>query len=266
MKKAICVLLALYSAHSSAEDYQIFAGVSAFDSDSSNTVSIGGNYFFDPRATVGPLDQFRYINRISNVNLAYQYIDYTGSNYSHAAGGGEIFFDNVGFSADVFYLDGEYSGSRLNGSYFVNDDFIFTLSAGLPEDEDNIYSVSTSYNHQINESDYLGFTASIHDDIRNTVSVSSKYFSALDNEKYIVLEGGYVHSDTYESTSARVSYYVSKRTGFNFGVSSTDGEFGGGDEYSVGLSHFITNNFSVAARTNIADDDELYSLALLLSL
>ena len=75
----IPALILGHSAKISAEEYQSFtnASYSKNDYSSADTTSFGINtsYFFDAKSTLGPLNQFKYINTISNISARYNHLE-----------------------------------------------------------------------------------------------------------------------------------------------------------------------------------------------
>ncbi|MBU2112912.1 MAG: putative porin, partial [Gammaproteobacteria bacterium] len=75
LKYALPVIALVASAAVSAEEYQTFVGLNAdhyrANGNSETAWHFNGTYFFDKKVTLGPLDQFEYINKVTNVSASF---------------------------------------------------------------------------------------------------------------------------------------------------------------------------------------------------
>lgn len=243
-----------------AQDYQLFsyAGYTQVDQQGDNWDSwtLGADYYFDKKRSLGPLGEFEYINKTSHAFGHY-------SNFDGGDGfmvGGEAFIDQfvIGASFSQFDLDGtdEFDSKNLSLGYLINDNFLVKIDAFDPEEGDTSYMVSASYNHQISQTDYLGFTLGTDDETDYT-SLSSRYFTSLGGGQYLTVYG--VIEDDHDDNSWQIGadYHLTKMTSFGASI---------GDDSTYGLQarHFFTPNISLAFDYQSASDDDvdIYGLTL----
>ncbi|WP_223670744.1 putative porin [Kangiella shandongensis] len=244
----------------SAEEYQWFSDLELSNTDvngqSIDSVSLSGTYFFDKKQALGPYNEFEYINKVSNVSAGYTNVE-TGEYYL-ANVEGELFVNNVllglGFSDDKF----DNNPTQFSLGYLFNDDFLVRVDATDPEEGDTVYEISAAYNHQINDTDYLGFTLSTDDDT-DVVSLSSKYFTHLGGENYFTADFTYIDTDLDNFWKLGGSYYFSKATSVFASVADND-------LYEIGAKHFFNENVALYGSFTSQDEDgidaETYTVGL----
>ena len=249
---AIIIPSLLLSASSvMAQEYQSFSsiGYTNYDSKRSyDSTGVGTRYFFEKQQTLGPLDQFKYINTSTNVFGNYSHTD----NSDNFTTGGSLFIDNFVIGGSYSYSDynsgsSDHYSARL--AYLISDDLIVNVYANKSEDVDTDYSLSASYNHQLAGKDYIGFTYSSDDDFDHQ-TLSSKYFRALDGEQYLVAGLTYQHNDDYDNDlSGNVAFYFNDKT-------SISASYDDDDNYHIGAKHFFNQNYalSVGYQSNASDD------------
>lgn len=240
LKYALPVIALAATTAVSAEEYQLFTELRAdhirVSGENETNWDLNGTYFFDKKVTLGPLDQFEYINKVTNVSAAF----------------------NRAYDTNVFSIDGEYFAenglvvsaehSRASGDYvnqiglgyLVSDNFIVRARAVKPEDVSTTYWFSASYNHQLEGNDYVGFTAEVDDEF-DYFTLSSKYFAALNEGRYIAVGVELADNDGSSSWAAEADYYFSKMT--SVGLS-----YDKGDDYSLNAKHFFNTNWALEAR------------------
>ena len=251
------VALLIGAASVSAEEYQMFAGINAdhyrFSGESDTNWGLNGTYFFGKKTTLGPLDQFEYINKVSTMSASYSRL----GDYNAWGVGGEYFAENgLVVSASHSRFDGEYA-NQLGLGYLVSNNLIVRANAFKAEDSSTEYAFSASYNHQLAGNDYIGFTA-FTDDEFDYYGISSKYFASLGEGRYIAAGVGLQDQDGTTYWDAAADYYFSKMT--SVGVS-----YNKVDSYSIKAKHFVDQNWAVEARfASNADDSsvKIYSLAV----
>ncbi|WP_199610480.1 putative porin [Flocculibacter collagenilyticus] len=247
MKKthALLVIAALSASAAQAEQYRSFSTASYHDSDYNETFGLSSQYFFGDKKTLGPLDQFGYINDVSTVYGNYNhssddgFIDYNSNTYNV---GGEYFTNQFILGLDVKHANtngntGELVTATLG--YEINDDWQVRLQYLDGENGFDEVLLSTNYNHQINQTDYIGFTLVVDDEFDNA-NLSTKYFSDLGQDKYLQLTASVDHSDDFsDSWAVGGKYYFNKMTGVSLNAAKDD-------HYSAGVSHFFTKNIGVS--------------------
>jgi len=259
--KLITAAVLLSSAVSvSAEEYQWFSNLELSQTDvngqSVDAIALSGRYFFDKKQALGPYNEFEYINKVSNISAGYTNVE-TGDYYL-ANVEGELFVNNVllgvGFSDDKF----GNNPTQFSLGYLFSDDLLVCVDATDPEDGDTIYEISAAYNHQINATDYLGFTLAT-DDNTDVVTLSSKYFAHLNGDNYFSANFTYIDTDFDNTWSVGSSYYFSKATSV-FATLAED------NFYEVGARHFFDENIalygSFASQDESGIDTETYTIGL----
>jgi len=225
-----------------AEEYQSIStvGYTKFDDSPSDrdAYSLETKYYFDKKKTLGPLDEFKYINNISNISA--NYLNYEDSNDYRIAG--EMFMDQILIGGSYQYHDIEHGGSddifSLSLGYLINDDFLIKAQA-FRVDSETDYLYSAAYNHQINDSDYIGFTYTTDDDF-DVQTLSSKYFKALGQDSYLTAQLSYTDYDSRShSLIASMEYFFT-------GATSVGGSYDENDDYTVSAKHYFNKNYAVA--------------------
>lgn len=254
MKKILAIAtLSAMSSFASAESYQLLSGIGITDSEQDGTDSTfkaGGTYYFTGQNTVGPLDQFGYIDDTSNIRAN---ASSTGSDDIFSVGG-SYYFDR--FAVGVDHTDDrgvDFYSTRLHGDFFFTNKLKASIGYSIPEEGDEVVDVNLQYDHTINEKDYIGFTLS-YVDIENAAAtgLSTKYLNAFDNGQFLVLEASVVDIDADNvdtAFNASAKWYLNKTTGLVLGADNDDYMY-------VGASHFFNSNFAVDA-TFGQDDDSL---------
>lgn len=269
-----------------AESYQSFSAInyshnkSSFGStdyrteSKSDSFALYSQYFFDERQALGPLNEFDYINKSSNfyaslsngeasasyngnnvygnsnqkqLNIGGQWITHkiiVGASYSHSRS--DLTFDN--YTSDN--SDNYYSASL---GYFLLDDLVVRADYNDGGDGDDSFSYAASYNLQLDNTDYIGFSYNVDEDF-DIHQLSSRYFLGLSEDSYLVLGGDYTvdNSDDYfadDSWSINSSYYFNSRTSVSVYYSDDD-------LYTVGARYFINKNYSVQAGYHSVANDK----------
>ena len=126
--------------------------------------------------------------------------------------------------------------------YLFSDDFLISL--GCKDEFDDSCGFTASYNLQLEDTDYIGFSYNTGDSA-DLHQISSRYFFAVGEESYLVLGGGYTldksdnrFADDYWSING--SYYYDART-------SISAYYTEGDYYGVSGSYFVNENYSIQA-------------------
>ncbi len=258
LKYLLPVLALTASASVMAEDYQLFTELNAdrvrvSGGDSETLWNANGTYYFDKKQSLGPLDQFEYINKESNISAGYSRL--YGENVWTV--GGEAFVDeNVLLAARYSRIAGE-NISYLGLGYLFSDNFIVRADATIPKHGSASFIFSASYDLQLDGNDYVGFTATVDDNF-DYYTVGSKYFASVGQESYVAIGGGYADNDGRSAWYAEADYYFTKMT--SVGV-----QFDREDDFSVNAKHFFDKNWALTAGygSNFDTSDvKVYSLSL----
>ena len=257
LKYALPAIALVASAAVSAEEYQTFVGLNAdhyrANGNSETAWHLNGTYFFDKKVTLGPLDQFEYINKVTNASASFRRAFDTNTTRI----GGEYFAENgLVVSAAHTRSSGDYV-NEVGLGYLVSNNFIVRVNAVKPEDESTDFMFSASYNHQLQGNDYVGFSAYADDEF-DYFGISSKYFASLGEGRFIAAGITLDDNDGSSDWSAEADYYFSKMTSVGLTYNKAD-------SYSLNAKHFFSQNWAVEARfASNTDNSELkiYSLGV----
>jgi hypothetical protein len=266
------------SAAVSAQDYQTFTNLSgehrSYGFESDNLWQVNAKHFLDKKQTLGPLDQFEYINKVTNVAAGYAHVNKVtnvAADYARVydrytlSVGGEYFAEN-NFVVSASYSDSEYSDvTSLGIGYLISDDFIVRALAtkrdygdsNYQNYDDTSYRFSASYNLQLQGKDYLGFNVSTDDKLDN-YGISSTYFSSLGGDRFVTLGVGLSDSPNANNWDINGGYYFSKMT--SVGIS-----YDKSDNYSLNAKHYFNQNWALVAGfagNTEASDFERYTLGV----
>ncbi|WHI44899.1 putative porin [Microbulbifer sp. VAAF005] len=253
--KLAALPLMLVAATSAAENYNSItsAGYSNldFDENDGNQVIAETTYYFDSKESLGPLNEFEYINKASNLSGAFNHFDQASTDEDSFAVAGE-YFTNFGLvlGASLANIDDEDINTASLG-YLVVPNFLVKLSYvdGDEFSEDDAYA-EFRYSHQLSGSDYVGFDLITDDDFEKSV-FSSKYYADLGGDQYLTAEfsySDYENSDSYWQIGA--DYFLNQRT-------SLGAKFDENEDVKVGFSHFVSRNVAVEASYSTIHDDGL---------
>ncbi|MBL4910477.1 MAG: putative porin [Alteromonadaceae bacterium] len=260
----ILPLLVLTTYSATATDYQSFIsiGYSKFDNalSSSDSYGFSSTYFFDKRSTLGPLNEFEYINPISNVFAGYASGDWNDSYRL----GGELFINNFLIAGSYHRIDADNKKASVDNydmslGYLITDDFLVKVTANKVEDVNVFYQFNAAYNWQLNANDYIGFTYNTDENF-DFHTFSSKYFVALAQEQYLTTSISYIFTNNGDDFwSVGANFYFNKN-------SSIFANYAENDIYSFGAEYYFNKNYALSVRysSNSTDkkitDFDVYSL------
>ncbi|WP_057832518.1 putative porin [Colwellia sp. TT2012] len=267
-----------YSQKNQTVNEPVFDYYSKWDSAS---IVLSSQYYFEEQQTLGPLNEFDYINTSSNIyaSLSNSNIEtftsrIDGVNWKNSNNtvdiGGQWITNNFIIGAGYTYIKSEntvgshtydnslsYYSTELG--YLISDDLVISAHYNDGGDGDDFFNYSASYNWQLAGSDYIGFSYNVDENF-DIHQLSSRYFFGVGEESYLVLGGAYtldnrdvVFVDDYWSVNA--SYYYDAKTSISV-VYSDEYSFGEGDYYGVSASYFINSNYSVQAGYNSVVDSK----------
>lgn len=207
---------------------------------------LGTTYYLDKRATLGPLDEFTYINPISRFGLGYASF---GNNDTFLLNG-EYFFDKLVIGAAATDEDGIEQAWL---GYLFSANFLVRLDA-VDEFDDTEFYLSARYKWEFKANDYFGLSARIDEDL-NDLSLSAKYFTALSRGRYFSVGASVVDTtfDSFVTLDGR--YFWSERTSVSAGLRNDSG-------FLFGFKHFFNPNFSLGFEYEENDSVEAVSLRL----
>jgi len=261
MKLLTLSALIFASTSAMATDYNSFSSINYLklnnDTVNSDTYGASSVYFLNKKTTLGPLNEFEYINKSSNIFGGFT----DGDNANAYQLGGELFIDKWLVGGSYNYLDkdnGNDDAYSLKLGYLINDNFLIKAQA-TRNNGDTLYNFSAAYNVQLNDQDYVGFTYNT-DDKFDAQTVSSKYFAALGSNNYVTAGLSYTRNDNSSNNLiASMGYYFNPNTSVS--VSYDDD-----DDYTISGKHFFNKNYALSvgyssnASTNDNEDYDLYSV------
>lgn len=271
----------LLAATASAEEYKFFSGANYGHTEYSESYSLQAQYFFEAKESLGPLNEFKYINTNSYVSGLLSHFSPIDS--QSAAIGGEWIGHSIGIGGSATYQNDEnesgYEASQAFAKYFFSDLLYAGISYSDFESGDSAVGVSAAYELPLNNSDYLGFSGGYtktDESKRSSWNIRSKYYNDLNNGKYWVLTGGYstTHYDepSYESNSwgLDTTFYFSKFTSIGLTYSQRSSDVGTDSNSTSGrVTHYFTPNLYLSGSYSLTkynsssvDDNERYRLTV----
>ncbi|WP_019028383.1 putative porin [Colwellia piezophila] len=263
-----------------------------YKSDSDN-ITLSSQYYFDERLTLGPLNEFDYINTLSNVYLSaghggsdsfsadksqdYNQESSWNSEHYSVSIGGEWITNSFIFGGSYSYRkashDGDFQLNSDSGSYsyensssyfslkfgyLFTDNFVISAEAFDDDDGGNLVTFNASYNWQLSGTDYIGFSYDVNEDF-DYHQLSTRYFFGISTQSYLVLGVDYTLWDfeyfgTEDTWSVNSSYYYNDSAS----ISASYGEEG---NYSVSTNYFVNENYSLSAGYNSITDNKVIDKA-----
>nr|WP_136250560.1 putative porin [Ningiella ruwaisensis] len=239
--------LALLSASTLAQEYQFFADAAYTDYQDGDlsVLSVNTQYYFDPIKSLGPFNEFDYLITKSNIVGSYTNFDFTGEDFNTYTVSGEWYIGDFLIGGRYTDFENDDSG-ELRLGYLLSSNFL--VDVRLP-DSDAPYDAlfSATYQHDLANDAYIGFTASVDEEL-SYFSLSSRYFAPLGGATYFAIGASYADADNRDDIwSIDGTYYFSKASSLGASVS----------ENSIGINaqHYFTPNFSVGGGYTWADSD-----------
>lgn len=258
-----------------AESYQSFSGISYSEQDRINgknkSLTLNTTYYFDEKKTLGPLDQFEYINTVSNVFATYQHDEFNSGSINglksssdtdrYSIGGIWVtgkFILGAGSSYSDYEAENNYSlgvsensdSYHVNLGYLITDNFKVGVTRYKHDDVDALDIYNAQYKVQLNGDDYIGFSYTTNDHF-DFHDFSAKYLKKLSNDQYLVVQASYLDDghkvtglhfgETYftDRWAVDTQYYFSKNTSVSMSYDKHE-------NYSLGAKHFFTKNYALA--------------------
>ncbi|MBD1583948.1 putative porin [Pseudoalteromonas sp. S16_S37] len=212
---ALLLPLSVLATSVQANDKQWFnsASYSHTEESSFNSLYLNSKYYFAEQQNTGIWDDYGYLDTDSNVSLSYT--DNDAENFFSASG--EAFYNNFFVNASVENLSKEDNHS-IGFGYLYNDMLKLQVRTLRSDDHSDKTWFQAQYNHQLNESDYLGVTVGVQDAPDNWM-VSTRYFKKLEGGSFFTIDAS--HEDYQNASSVRnimANYYVDKTLAFGAGI------------------------------------------------
>ena len=258
MKKllSIAVIAALSSFSSVAEQSkQLFNNFSYTHFDggefgrTANSYYVSTRYFFDKQEHTGVWDDFGYLNTDSNIGIAY-------FNYDHER---DLSISGEWFTTQEWFVSagstdlGHISDDAFLGFGYLFDDKLKVSARYEKRDgiNNNRTMLTAEYNHQINETDYLGVTLDTESDF-DTWSLASRYFMHIEGDSFLSIDLQHSDYDRTDRTNVIANYYVSRNV--SFGAGSYDSDLGFQAKY------FFDDTFHIGGSIIDYDTGKVYQL------
>ena len=236
MKYKIILPLLLCATTVSANEYQTFINFDYLDSTSSGSAvehkSLSGTHYFSGKESLGPLGEFEFINRTTNIFANYQ----DDGDFDSYSIGGEYFAGDFLFGASHRDLDG-FDVNSFTLGYLINDDFLVKAELVDPKGSGSIFQYTAQYNHQLGGNDYLGFSYTTDEDF-DTHRLGSTYFTDLGGSTYFKASLHYHDFDGEDYVAAQGSYYFNKMTSVSIG-------FDDEKNYNFNVEHYLNKNYAI---------------------
>jgi hypothetical protein len=243
-----------------AEEYQTFISASLLSyessltqdgqttSDTNNIWNVSGTYFFDPRPSLGPLNEFDYIIQQSSVSAG---LLGDGGNRQYLIGGEYIANDWVVFGDAVYTSDSDTEILTVGLGYFLKKDIKLSISntsgdgiSGLTDSDESFFKFTADYVMQLDGKDYVGFSYNTDEDL-NVQQLRTKYFGSLSGGRYVVLNANLsvFDDDVFSDDTLNLggAYYFNQFTSIGAGINV----MGDTDSYSIFAKHFINTRSSL---------------------
>ncbi|QTH73359.1 putative porin [Pseudoalteromonas xiamenensis] len=208
---------------------------------SKNAYGLSSQYYFSPQDSSGTLDDWGYIDTDSNVSFDYAHF---GSS-NPVSVGGEYFADKFIVLGILSHRNGDNTGTAGFG-YLFNDN-LKTLVI-YNEDTEDTY-LKAQYQHDLNSTDYLGFTASTDVEFDN-MGISARYFALVNNGDHVAVNILYSDNEYNDYWSGGAKYYFGQQ--YSLGLGAIDSEVWVEADYFFSDEYYVTFNYL----------DNTYQLAL----
>ncbi|CAM4302161.1 putative porin [Pseudoalteromonas byunsanensis] len=240
--------LSTFATTQNSSDKQWFntAEYNHVEQNSVDSMVLSTSYYFAPQQNTGVWDDFGYLDTDSKISASYTDSDF--DNYFSLSG--EAFYNNWFVNAEVQNL-GEEDNHAIGFGYLYNDALKVSITQYVREDNSDPLWLQAQYNHQINESDYLGVTVSAQDNLDNW-SVSTRYFRKLDDGAFFTLDASHADGEHSSSVTAfMASYYFN--TNFAVGAGLNDSDL------QLEAKYFLSDKYFYRAYYSDSDQGDLIS-------
>lgn len=201
-----------------------------------DSVALSSHYYFAPQQHSGVWDDFGYLDTDTNIKLDYLNAD-DADNFGLFAEG---FYNNWFASIELADL-GETDDYSLGLGYVFAQSLKVSVRLAEFKAADTIYWFKAQYNHQLNDTDYLGFTIETDDDI-DAWNASTRYFHRLSHERYVSVDLAYEDNGVDSVFSGMANYYFNRNVAIGAGV--TDSHLQLEAKYFINSQYYFTAHFS----------------------
>lgn len=205
-------------------------------------------YYFSGKETLGPLKEFEYINKVSNVSAAFFHNEVDNNNSDNSAVTGEYFSQNGLIFGLALTEVNDRNIDAVALGYLFTPNFLLELSHTDFESEEETY-VEFRYNHPLSGADYIGFDF-VSDDGFDVAVFSSKYFTNLGGGRYLTAELSYADyegDDDYWQIGTE--YFFTQSSSFGMKLDEKD-------DMKLAFTHFFSRNIALEAAYSTMEADD----------
>ena len=211
-----------------------------------NAYHLVSHYYFEEQQSSGVLDDYGYLDTDSNIRVNYFNSDYT----DYLGLFGEGFYKNWFVTGEIYDVD-DTDDYTLGIGYLFADALKVSVNRDVREYGDDYFRLKAQYNLQINDKDYLGFSAETDDEL-DVWNVSARYFNHLSGSHYITVDVGHQDSLYNSASNAMISYYFGDH--YAIGAGLDDSELVLQGKYFINDKYYLTANYTESGSA------ELYNL------
>lgn len=259
------VLVSSLSSVAGAEEYQLFTHAvmqnRQSDYDDLTFWQTSATYYFDKKATLGPLDKFSFINTTSYIALGLR--GNTEGNIDHGLAniGGEWISGHIGFGGEVNIenteYDSGYMSGQVNASWFFTDRLVAKINYNDVDDRESYMGAEIAYDYALNATDHFGSRLIYTDNPNEGDDLwewQGEYYTDLGGH-YLNIAASYQSDGDSDIWSFEPRYYFNQRTSLAFYYAKSDSDFDNGfqqssttsDTYGAQFKHFFTPHIAIAA-------------------
>ncbi len=227
---------------------------------------LASQYYFADQKSRGTLDEFGYLDTDSSISAGLGHSNFSDSAFI----GGEVFLGDFIIGAGASYSESDYFFSNQYSDsfsghlgYLFNDNLIVKIDTFNAKGQKSQVDISAEYEHSLGGDNYLGFSATVDDELE-TGTVSSSYFSAVGGGQFIRASLYYHYSDvdccsSYDSAVASAAFYFTP--GFSVMANLIEG-----GAYGLGSRYYFNDNWALAFYFNDDNDQPIGSKTYIASL
>jgi len=240
---ALCCAATANAEQSTSKQWFNSVSYSKYNSNdfSTDSYSLSTRYYFEEQQSSGVWDDYGYLDTDSNIGLNY----FNSDGYNGKSIFGEGFYGNA-FATLSLPDIGDADNYSLGLGYLFADSLKVSVTVSDYKDSDTNYLFKAQYNHQINDTDYIGFTAKTDDEVEYW-ELSSRYFAHLYDESYIAIDTFYYDDSVGSIFYVLANYYFNKNIAVGIGSNDSDliieGKYFINDSYYFTASYTDNNNY-----------------------
>ncbi|WP_018016375.1 putative porin [Teredinibacter turnerae] len=268
-----------FNTSANAEEYQFFLDAHAIDyeraPDTIDSWGINTTYYFDKKNSLGPLNEFSYINTSSFVFTNIRGSNETSWNEDLLSAGGMWNSGKLtlGGTATVVNSDSQsgYNSGIASIGWFFTDNLYGKVDYHDIDDAESYTTASLAYDYHLSGNDYIGSTISYSEapyGFDDSWFWNGKYFNDMGG-RYLILSGGFSLHGSVDAATVSAAYYFNKRTGVQLSYANEEskilsysdesGWFNESseerDKYVASIVHYFNTNTSLTLSYEQAESE-----------